>query len=64
MIKCANISQKVGCEAWCDGVPLTLRAKGRLTSPWKCLINRPVSHDNSKKIFNGQHPKFFHHRPH
>lgn len=28
MIKCANISQKVGCEAWCDGVPLALRAKG------------------------------------
>lgn len=24
--------------------------KGRLTSPWKCLINRPVSHDNSKKF--------------
>ena len=26
--------------------------KGRLTSPWKCLINRPVSHDNSKKKFS------------
>lgn len=26
--------------------------KGRLTSPWKCLINRPVSHDNSKKNFS------------
>lgn len=52
MIKCANISQKVGCEAWCDGVPLALRAKGRLTSPWKCLINRPVPHDNSKKKFS------------
>lgn len=26
--------------------------KGRLTSPWKCLINRPVPHDNSKKKFS------------
>lgn len=26
--------------------------KGRLTSPWKCLINRPVPHDNSKKNFS------------
>lgn len=26
--------------------------KGRLTSPWKCLINQPVSHDNSKKNFS------------
>lgn len=52
MIKCANISQKVGCEAWCDGVPLACAQKGRLTSPWKCLINRPVSHDNSKKKFS------------
>ncbi len=26
--------------------------KGRLTSPWKCLINRLVSHDNSKKKFS------------
>lgn len=26
--------------------------KARLTSPWKCLINRPVSHDNSKKKFS------------
>lgn len=26
--------------------------KGRLTSPWKCLINRPISHDNSKKKFS------------
>lgn len=26
--------------------------KGRLTSPWKCLINRPVSHGNSKKKFS------------
>ena len=42
MIKCANISQKVGCEAWCDGVPLALRAKGSSHESLE-MLDQPAS---------------------
>ena len=46
MIKCANISQKVGCEAWCDGVPLALRAKGSSHESLE-MLDQPASTSRS-----------------